>query len=249
MAVTHCSSPACFFALVNIDLADVRKKHFVSLLSFSPEFFLKQKSIEKLKISSMYASSTYVDIWTFLLYFFCNPRFIYFFNFIIHFSPRVQPLSRLNQRFCGWQLERESHTSVCPAPCPFPHPLEALLIIKHFFSLVRSLLGPLRKLQKRIFCADLPFSSSPQFMSNLNFSLALPTTHSRASLRRKIASSPRITRTKLSRFLHFFLVHSFLSPLWTLRSVVQRVWRRATEGEKLCTIFFMPLWLMPFRNK
>lgn len=67
-------------------------------------------------------------------------------------------------------------------------------------------------------------------------------THSRASLRRKIASSPRITRTKLSRFLHFFLVHSFFCRRSGLFAQSSSVCGEGRQREKNCVQYFLCLY-------
>lgn len=119
-------------------------------------------------------SSTYLDV-SVVFFHLCNPfsLYIFFFNFIIHFSPVFRarfflPLFASKSTIEGGQRNLSFFTPSSSPPTlhsfSISHTLKALLIIKHFFSL------KLRNCKKRIFGADLPFFSLlAQFMPEFEF--------------------------------------------------------------------------------
>lgn len=197
----------------------------------------------------------HLHIWTFLLYFFAT-LFLALYIFLIssyiflRSSARDfflhRPLLAFKSTIRGWQRM---------------HPLSLVqfadsLLLFHFSS-PRSTFDyqtffPLRSPKLRIRAETLHLA--PQFMSNLNFSLvAPPDTHVRplrgafyaGKMEQKSPSAPgfRITKTRLSRFLHAFLLQFFAARAVLVglfhRHPRREAFGKGEEGRKNCVQYFL----------
>lgn len=164
---------------------------------------------------------------------------IYFFNFIIHFSPffaevSMQPYARLNQRLrVNTRLTPRLNVRVLP-PLSFP------LSPQHFW--LSNIFSRSKNCRKNcFFCAEKPFFYPVQFMSNLNF-FSLLTAMPPSLVRR----CPSFTHRKNHHPPDIQIVSPalFLSCARDVRTlpssaVCEEAAFCGVAQQKLCTIFFM----------